>query len=176
MGFLKDLNLILWPCLMIASLWDWSYRKVPNSLILSMLFIGLIWNMIQGGWGGLIQSIAGFAVGIACLYLPFALGGMGGGDVKLLAAIGAVVGPVLVFQIFLASAVLGGVVSLIVIFSHETGRETLKGLKQRILYLAYHQKWVSESELEFESARLHIPYALVLSVGSAWVLFLGGVL
>ena len=61
---------------------------------------------------GLSISIAGLVIGMALLYLPYAAGGMGAGDVKFLGAIGAIKGPWFVFITFLATAIIGGIMAI----------------------------------------------------------------
>jgi len=95
---------------------DLRWRRIPNVLTVSGALAGLALNMIiLGPTEGLRIACLGLVVGLALLLPFFALGGMGGGDVKLLAALGAWVGPGRVFNIFLYAALAGGIASIIML-------------------------------------------------------------
>lgn len=99
---------------LLASTWDIRTRRVPNALTLGAAAIALIFHLITGGLAGAGSALAGWVVGCA-LFLPFfALGGMGAGDVKLLAAIGAWVGPALAFWSWAFASIAGGVLAIAV--------------------------------------------------------------
>ncbi|MGE5455365.1 MAG: prepilin peptidase, partial [Methylocystaceae bacterium] len=77
----------------------WS-RRIPNLLVLIGLFVGIFIGVFTNGFNGLTVSLMGAAAGLALLMLPYLRGGMGGGDVKLMMALGAILGPVSVFWVF----------------------------------------------------------------------------
>lgn len=91
--------------------WDLTKRRIPNWIVLFFLAVALIFNLWEAGLPGLLQVLAGFALGVALLFVPFALGGMGAGDVKLLAGLGALWGPKFAFATFLLGAVAGGIIA-----------------------------------------------------------------
>ena len=113
-------------------------------------------------------------MGGALLYLPFVMGGMGGGDVKLLAAIGAFAGPAGVTKIFLASAIFGGVLSLAAIAKEKAWKQTFQSLRERLMYAALSQKWDPESRMTFTRSPIRVPYALMITCGYLWTYFFGG--
>ncbi|MBI4116014.1 MAG: prepilin peptidase [Candidatus Omnitrophica bacterium] len=160
--------------LAVACALDWRFKKLPNWLTFSIALSGFIFHMMRGGLPAFMQSILGFMVGIACLYLPFLLGGVGGGDVKLLGAIGAYVGPVVVIQVFLVSAVIGGVLSMLEITRTRAWPHTLESLRNRVLHFILTRQVVSERQVQFSKEPLRIPYALALSAGYLWIQFIGG--
>jgi prepilin peptidase CpaA len=103
-------------CLALVSLaamvWDVRTRRLPNVLTLGSAAAGVAFATIESGGSGTAWSIVGWFAGIA-LFLPlFALGGLGGGDVKLLAAFGAWLGPVGALWTAFAAALFGGVIAL----------------------------------------------------------------
>lgn len=102
----------------IAAFCDLRTRKIPNWLTLSAIPLGLLLNVILSGSGGLRASVLGTLVGLALLFVPFAMGGMGAGDVKMLAAVGAIAGPTVAFRSFVYGAVAGGLMAAAVL----TGR------------------------------------------------------
>jgi prepilin peptidase CpaA len=110
-----------------ATIVDLRTRRIPNELTaaLSGVGIGLAAAGVTGISGG--AAIAGFFVGL-CLMLPgYALGATGAGDVKLMAAMGAVLGPVMVLSAFLFTAVSGGVIALAVAVRRRRLGATLAG-------------------------------------------------
>jgi prepilin peptidase CpaA len=89
---------------------DLAERTIPNKFIAVALLCALAAHLAAGSprW----HPVAGLATGLL-LFLPLYLaGGMGGGDVKLMAAVGAFAGPALAFQIALATCIAGGALSL----------------------------------------------------------------
>ncbi len=100
-----------------ASVTDLWKFKVYNVLTLPTLLLGLIVSSILGGWSGLGSSLLGAGLGFGLLVVFFAVGGVGAGDVKLLAAVGAWLGPYLTYQVFIASALFGGLYALVLVFS-----------------------------------------------------------
>jgi len=94
--------------------WDLAERRVPNVLTTSGALLGLAWALTTQGPAGLAWSLGGCAVGLA-LFLPlFLVGGLGAGDVKLLAAFGAWLGPADIVWAALWASILGGVMALVV--------------------------------------------------------------
>lgn len=97
-----------------ACVTDLRSRRLPNLLTFGAAAVGFGWQLVSQGWGGAAASLEGFALGLA-LFLPwFALGGMGAGDVKLLAAIGAWLGPWRVIWVALFGSIAGGALALVV--------------------------------------------------------------
>src|SRR5215470_1769162 len=83
----------------VAAIIDLRTRRIPNWVTAAALIAGLVVHTVQDGAGGLGMALAGAALGAAIL-LPFYIGGvMGAGDVKLLAALGALLGPQLLVSV-----------------------------------------------------------------------------
>jgi prepilin peptidase CpaA len=99
-----------------ASVTDLWKFKVYNILTLPMLLLGVVVSTWLGGWGGLTSSLLGAGLGFGLLVAFFAVGGVGAGDVKLLTAVGAWIGPYLTYQVFVASALFGGLYALVLVF------------------------------------------------------------
>ena len=86
---------------------DLRERKIYNKVIAAGLVTALITNVIlQGFFNGLRFTLAGLLMGIILLLLPFSMGGLGAGDVKMLGMIGAFTGSLMVVQVMLVSACL----------------------------------------------------------------------
>jgi prepilin peptidase CpaA len=99
-----------------ASVTDLWKFKIYNLLTLPMLVLGILVSAWLGGWGGLSSSLLGAGLGFGLLVVFFAVGGVGAGDVKLLTAVGAWIGPYLTYQVFVASALFGGLYALALVF------------------------------------------------------------
>jgi len=91
--------------LVVAAIIDGRQLRVPNWLTFPMIVSGWIFGAVTGGWAGFGESLLGTAVGLALLMPAYAIGGMGAGDVKLLAGVGAWVGATTTFYAFCVSAV-----------------------------------------------------------------------
>ena len=88
----------------IAVVIDVRSRRIPNWLTVTAFVLGLLFNIVVGGMPGLWLSLGGFAVGFGTLLVLWLIGGGGGGDVKLMGAVGSWVGAVPTLMIFLGSA------------------------------------------------------------------------
>ena len=88
-----------------AAVSDYRTRRLPNWLTVTAFFAALIVHTAIGGLTGLGLSLSGFATGFSILLVLWLLGGGGGGDVKLMGALGAWLGPLLTLRVFLVSAV-----------------------------------------------------------------------
>src|SRR5262245_23845257 len=87
--------------------------RIPNLLTGPTIVVGIVLNGILHGWTGIGTSFAGFALAVALLFAPFALGGVGAGDVKMMGAIGALLGPRLMLNGLFVGVILGGVFAAI---------------------------------------------------------------
>jgi prepilin peptidase CpaA len=104
-----------WPTvfvLTIATYTDLRSRRIPNWLVLPFLLCGICVSLKIDGWKGLESSILGMVVGAALFGVISLLGGMGMGDVKLCAAIGAWVGPAQMLTALVMTGIAGGVIAL----------------------------------------------------------------
>ena len=98
--------------LVVAAVIDGRKLKVPNWLTFPMVISGWVYSAVYFGWPGLGWSLVGTGVGLALLLPAYAIGGMGAGDVKLLAGVGAWVWGTVTFYAFCLSAIFGGVIAL----------------------------------------------------------------
>ena len=118
----------------LASIWDIRTRRVPNVLTLGFPIVALVVHFATLGTPGLLDTAAGWAVGLV-LFLPlFALGGMGAGDVKLLAAFGAWLGAWNAVETALAAGVIGGVLALGVALTRSYVSEAFMNIWHLLIY------------------------------------------
>jgi prepilin peptidase CpaA len=104
-----------WPTLIVlgvATFTDLRSRRIPNWLVLPFLVAGIAVSGWLHGWHGVGQSFAGVALGTLLFGLLFWMGGMGAGDVKLCAAIGAWIGPDQLLFALVITGVAGGIMAL----------------------------------------------------------------
>jgi prepilin peptidase CpaA len=128
-----------------AAYLDIRSGKIPNLLTYPTMLVAVIYHSIASGWDGLFFSSTGLMLGIGLLVIPYMMGGMGAGDVKLLGAAGSILGPKGVFMSCLLSAVAGGIYAafLLVLYRRqlrpfiERWLTTLKALilSGRLIYL-----------------------------------------
>ena len=98
---------------LVTAAWiDGKELRVPNWITYPMVLAGLIFSTWVGGWTGLADGLLGMVVGLLCLLPLYAVGGMGAGDVKLMAGIGAWMGWHVTWYAFCVSTVVGAVMAL----------------------------------------------------------------
>jgi prepilin peptidase CpaA len=91
---------------------DLRSRRIPNVLTFALILCGLAQSFTPGGTTSPTQALGGFAMGFGLTFLLFAIGALGGGDVKLLAGIGAWLGPAAALCVFAVAALVGMVIVL----------------------------------------------------------------
>lgn len=92
---------------------DTLYSKIPNLYNLLLLLFAFTYHFQQSGLAGLRFTFFGLLAGLALFLIPFLLGGMGAGDVKALAVLGALLGPQTILQVFIYTGLCGGVMGLL---------------------------------------------------------------
>jgi prepilin peptidase CpaA len=97
--------------LIVAAIIDGRQLRVPNWLTYPFALSGLVASLLPGGLG-FWSSLGGLALGLALLLPLYAVGGMGAGDVKLLAGVGAWIGSTLIVYAFIATAIVGAVIAI----------------------------------------------------------------
>ena len=149
-----------------ASAFDLRSRRIPNALTLGGALAGLIASAIVAGTGGIWSSAAGWAVAMV-MWLPlYALGGMGAGDVKLMAALGVWLGPLAIFHTTLYAAVAGAVMAAGIVVAHGCVGQTFMNVHLllthwRVVGFAPH----AQLTLETASNR-RLAYAVPILVGT----------
>lgn len=158
------LDIILIVVLFICLITDLKERKIYNKVIFPSLILAILLNIIFNGFEGLKFSLFGFFIGLAILLIPYFLGGMGAGDVKLLALIGAIKGSIFVLNTAIYMALLGGAIAILVIIFQKQTIDFIKSLFLWIFSLFSGIKY----KLEFPSSSLSkkFPYGVAI-VGGA---------
>jgi len=161
--------------LIVAAVIDGWKLKVPNWITFPMIIGGWVYSASVAGWAGLGWSLLGTAVGLALLLPAYAIGGMGAGDVKLLAGVGAWLWGTVTFYAFCVSAVLGGVIALAMVllrrkWSHHQAQ--FMGIVTEILVLR-DASTLSAIAAERKSSMMLLPYGIPIAIGTiayfAWM-------
>jgi prepilin peptidase CpaA len=95
-----------------ATVDDLARRQIANWIPAAALAGGFGWQIGQDGWAGALHALAGAAAGFAVFLVFYLLGGMGGGDVKLMAGFGALLGTGRLIEAALWTAGVGGLLAL----------------------------------------------------------------
>lgn len=157
--------IILLAASIAASATDIAHRRVPNMITLPLAAFGLLYHFYMSGMNGLIFSISGILTGFGLLILFYLMGGMGAGDVKLLAAVGSILGPVNVFHAFIYAALLGGLYAIYVLYRHSVLRTSVERCVSAPVDFLRTGHWLwSPSPAEKKLPRLC--YAVAISLGT----------
>jgi prepilin peptidase CpaA len=95
-----------------ASIEDIAFRRVSNWIPAAGLVCGLWWHTGVAGWRGVLTAAAGAAAGFGVFLIFYLLGGMGGGDVKLMAGLGSLLGAGRLVEAALWTAAAGGLMAV----------------------------------------------------------------
>jgi prepilin peptidase CpaA len=151
---------------LVACAWDLRAQRIPNELTFGAAAAGLATLAATSGLAGAGTSIAGWLCGVALFFPFFAVRGMGGGDVKLLAAFGAWVGPAEVIQVALSAAIAGAVLALALAVARGYVRTLLENLRLMFATWAVVGPCAVPS-LTLDTARgPRLAYAVPLTIGA----------
>jgi prepilin peptidase CpaA len=151
-----------------AAIIDGRSLRVPNLLTYNFLAGGLIFAFCKGGSTLFLMSVAGATVGLLTLLPLYAIGGMGAGDVKLMAGVGAWIGPWLTLCAFVSTALVGAVIAAgMIVYSgrpfrhiamiHTIGEEVLS-IKNPVI--------LAERAAERKPTMMLLPYGIPIAIGS----------
>ncbi len=165
----------------IAAYIDGKELRVPNKLTFPMIIAGWMWSSIyygmngDGWYFGLMWSLAGTAVGVATLLPAYAIGGMGAGDVKMMAAIGAWVHCTITFYAFCVGSIVGAILAVIMIVAAGEGRKHFN----QFFFILNEISTVKDPEklaqiaTERKTKMRLLPYGIPLAIGTvlyfAWM-------
>lgn len=153
---------------LVATVVDIRTRRIPNDLTATMAGAGMGLAAVGVSGVPLWASLAGFALGLALMLPGYLLGATGAGDVKLMGAIGAVVGPAMVVPAFLFSAIAGGVLAILIAFRRQRLGATLAGTGRLIA-----RSPGARQEIRSAPAANRFAYGPAIAVGSVLAMLLG---
>lgn len=143
---------------------DMRTGRIPNAITVTASAVGLV--MAAAGWSGLSvrASLAGLAAGMLLMLPGHLLGRTGGGDVKLFAALGAMLGPGAIFVAFLYTAICGGVLALVYAALRGRLQATLSGAGRLLVTPS-----AAKAEIEAPARRNAFPYGPAIAAGTMLV-------
>jgi len=161
--------------LVLGAIIDGRQLRVPNWLTYPFFLSGLMYAGWTGGFPALAWSFAGGALGLICLLSLYSIGGMGSGDVKLMAGVGAWMGPWTTLYAFVGTALVGGLLGLIMmVASGEFMRHVflMHAIGQEILTVRNPTE-LARRAAERKPAMTLLPYGIPIALGSiasfAWM-------
>lgn len=172
-----QVGLLLGLCL-LAVITDLRNRKIPNRITVPFALAGIIWQSYQFGWSGTKTSLFGFLVGFLIFLIPYIIRAFGAGDVKLMAAIGAISNWKFVLYTAVFTALWGGILVVInrliqgrlIALLKDVGSMLIYGIL-RVINTFYLSPRMGELLGKFHvevsrEASNYIPYALAIALGT----------
>lgn len=149
----------------IAALYDYKWRRIPNFITFPALGLGLLAHAISAGWGGLVFSLKGLAVGGGAFLIFYLMGAIGAGDVKLMGSVGACLGAERILTALMLTVFIGGLMALWkLVFNSSAGN-----IMSRFRRLASDFSW--KAHFTAEAANINpledtIPYGVAIAIGT----------
>jgi prepilin peptidase CpaA len=157
-------NYLLIILLIICVVTDLKERKIYNKVLLPSFIIALTIHIFADGLSGLTSSILGALVGLSILLIPYLMGGMGAGDVKLLAVVGAINGIQFVLITTLYMAIAGGVIGIFILLFR---KGFIYRLKQLYYFIAFRRQGINMLiGIDKEAMSTTYPYGVAIAVGA----------
>jgi len=169
-------QVVLLALVLAAAVFDVRYRRIPNWLTICGVVVGIGLNAFLSqslhGRGMFQASLIGMGAAFAVYFVLYALRAMGAGDVKLMAAVGAVVGWPNWFGIFIVTAILGGVMALILVAMRKRFKKTIFNVG----FIMNEMKsgrpaYMGKEELDVRSPKaMGLPHGAVIAIGTLFFL------
>jgi prepilin peptidase CpaA len=151
--------------LLFCSATDLSMRRVPNAVLLPALMTALFLNSVDGGFAGLVDSIAGLALGLLMLMPLHVLGRMGAGDIKLMGVVGSILGAWGAIVAGLATMMAGGILAVLYVIWLFTMPDVVLRVSRIVLRVT--GKAARGDGMSWQTVRaVEIPYVLAVAAGS----------
>src|SRR5271157_1199791 len=152
----------------VGAVIDVRQHRIPNWLTYPAIGMGIVLRWFFFGWRGLGSAVAGCLLAGGIVFLFYLVRAMGAGDVKLLAAIGSLVGPSDAVVVLAATAISGGVLALLyVIFRRRVGA-TFRNVGS-VLTFHYRSGLRAHPELNLDNpSALRMPYGLAIATGTLY--------
>lgn len=157
-------NTMLILILTVSVITDIRSRKILNIVTFPAILLALIYHSIISGFDGFLFSGSGFLVGLGLLLIPFIMGGIGAGDVKLLAAIGTWKGAIFILYTGVFAGIIGGLIATAILIKHKRLGFTLKQMLFTFAFLRG-----TKGSLQFSDGSINtysIPYAIPIALGA----------
>lgn len=161
--------------LIVGAVIDGYALKVPNWLTYPMILSGWIYSFAAMGWEGLGMSLMGTMIGLALLLPAYCIGGMGAGDVKMLAGVGAWVYGEHTFYAFCVSAVLGAIMAVVMVVARGGWKKHYNQFWMILneIWMVRDPRRLSAIAAERKSSMMLLPYGIPITIGTigyfAWM-------
>jgi prepilin peptidase CpaA len=165
-----------WGVALLVALWagwlDWRFRRIPNWLTVSGFVMGLVSNGLLSGWTGILAGLEGAGIAIAVLIVPVILRGIGAGDLKLMIALGACLGPWKFLNLLLASIFIAGFMAIVEIVRKRRVKQTFGNLLVLIRAFATFGMGAKESIVTLDDpGTLRLPFGVAIALAMVLVVF-----
>lgn len=166
----------VWALALLVALWagwlDWRFRRIPNWLTVSGFFVGLGINGVVSGWAGIKGGLEGAGIALAILIAPVALRGIGAGDLKLMIALGACLGPWKFLNVLLVSIFIAGGMAIVEMVRRRRVKETFGNLVVLIRAFVTFGMGARESLVRLDDpGSLRLPFGVAIALAMVVVVF-----
>lgn len=160
------IDIILVILIVVCVFTDLTERKIYNKVLFPAVIAAFAYHIYTTGMSGGIFSIKGLLIGMSLLLLPYSMGGIGAGDVKLLGVIGAFKGSAFIFVAFLAGAIAGGIMAVFCLLKDKNLLFTIKKLLAPSL-IRYGFIIGNTENIDPNVIKSTIPYSAAIAIGAA---------
>lgn len=164
-------DILLVVILAVCVFTDLKSRNIYNVVIYPTLIWAIGVHALTGGWSGLAYSLLGFTAGLCVLLIPYLMGGMGAGDVKLLALVGALEGYAFVLGASVYMSLLGALMAIGILLLKNGLRERIRFIGFMLLCLRF--RMLPKLEGGYFTMGAY-PYGVAIAGGSLAALALKG--
>jgi len=169
-------QIAVWALALLVALWagwlDWKFRRIPNWLTVSGFFLGLGINGIVSGWGGIKGGLEGAGIALAVLIAPVALRGIGAGDLKLMIALGACLGPWKFLNVLLVSIFIAGAMAIVEMVRRRRVKETFNNLVMLVRAFVTFGMGARESLVTLDDpGSLRLPFGVAIALAMLVIVF-----
>ncbi len=147
----------------IAVVTDVRRRRIYNALTFPTMAVGLVLNTALDGPKGFLLAASGLLLGGALFFVPVAMGGRGAGDLKLLAALGALGGPVFVFWCAIFTSIIGAVIAIVTLLVRRRFVSVVGGMALE----------AASGQVPQAKSNIRLPYAIPIALGAIAALVVG---
>jgi prepilin peptidase CpaA len=163
------LSIFLIIVLLIALAIDMRSYKIPNLITYPTMAAALILHTALNGASGLLFSFLGLVAGVGIFFLPFSLGFMGAGDVKLIGAVGAALGARGVFNACIFTTLAGGILAMTLLVLHNRNFKFIKSYAAAFNASIGERRVINVSSAATEK-KPKVYYALAIAVGTIYTM------
>lgn len=164
---------ILISVVLIAAIFDVRAHRIPNWLVAVGLVFAIVHHAFLPAGEGATHALSGFGVGLLILIPLYAMRTLGAGDVKLVAMVGAFVGPTAVITTILATMIVGGILAVIASAQKRMLRQLASNLRTMVIMRHIRQMGGAMPNTELSPPSVgKMPYALAIAGGTLIQIFI----